>query len=67
MRYKIMCLENAPLSSWNELYTEKELQLKFRDYALNEWNEVPELEKFTLDFIADMWNIRFEKIGVENE
>jgi len=62
MQYKIICLENAPLSSWDELYTENELQLKFRDYALNEWDEIPELNKFTLNFISDMWNVKLEKV-----
>ena len=61
MKYTIICNENAPLSSWDEYYTRQELAEKFRDYALNEWDEVPPKKAFTMAFIAEVWNVTFEK------
>lgn len=67
MKYRIICLENAPLSSWDEPHTKQELIDKFYSYAEMEWEEEPDKDIFTLDFIQELWNVRFEEITEEEE
>lgn len=62
MKYLIICNEGWGLSSWDEPYTRDELAEKFRDYALNEWDEVPPKRAFTMQFISEMWNVSFERV-----
>jgi len=60
MKYHIICHQNAPLSSWDEPYTRKEIIEKFYGYALNEWDNVTK-KSFTLGFISEMWDVDFRK------
>lgn len=56
----VNCLQGAPLSSWGDPRTLKAWGEQFRDYALNEWDDVPALAAFTPEFIANMWEVEFE-------
>lgn len=67
MKYTIVCLQKAPLSSWSEYYTRDEIIEKFMDYASNEFDEMPPKKWFTLKNIADVWEVYFEKEGQNNE
>ena len=62
MKYYIRCLQNAPLASWDIPYTKDEIVDKFMSYAANEWEELPPEKAFTLQFIEDMWEVKFEKV-----
>ena len=62
MNYYIKCLQNAPLSSWDEPYTKDEIVEKFMDYARNEWEEVPPKKWFSLANISEMWEVEFVKV-----
>jgi hypothetical protein len=61
-KYKIICNEGYGFSSWGEPHTRDELQEKFRDYAVMEWDEIPPKKAFTMSFIAEMWNVTFERV-----
>lgn len=62
MKYWIECLIGAPLDSWTDrAYTPQEITDKFYSYAEMEWDELPPKKAFTLEFIAEMWQVRFER------
>lgn len=62
MKYRIKCLQGSPLSSWDQLYTEQQLVDKFMDYAYMDFEKMPKSSWFTLDNIAEHWQVEFEPI-----
>lgn len=62
MLYTIVCLQNAPLISWEEPFTRQEIIAKFMEYARNDFTQMPPKKWFTLKNIADMWEVRFDRI-----
>lgn len=63
-KYKIVCLQRAPLDSWSELYTKKQLIDKFYEYASLEWDSLPNKKWFTLKLIQEIWEVRLEKVSI---
>lgn len=65
MKYRIICLQKAGFSSWDEPHTRQQIIDKFMDYASNEFEEMPPKKWFTMRNIADMWEVEFERISDE--
>jgi hypothetical protein len=63
-RYRIICLQNAPLYSWGGFYSERQLRDKFSEYSLLEWDYYPGKNWFTLKNIEDYWDVRFERVSL---
>jgi hypothetical protein len=66
MKYKIICLQNAGFSSWDEPRTRGEIIETFMSYAYIDFDEVPPKRWFTLKNIADVWQVEFEKVKEQN-
>lgn len=62
MTYRIICLQNAGFSSWDEPHTRQDIIDKFMDYASNEWDNMPPKKWFTMANIAEVWQVKFDKI-----
>ena len=62
MKYKIICLQGAGFSSWDKPHTIKDIKDKFMDYASNEFDEMPPKKWFTLNNIAEVWGVEFERV-----
>lgn len=63
-KYKIVCLQDAPLSSWDSLHTKRQIRDKFINYAFLEWDHFPGKAWFTLDNISQYWDVHFEKATI---
>ena len=61
-KYKIICLQGAPLITWSELYTTKELIDKFYEYAELEWETKPKKKWITFDVISECWDVNLERV-----
>lgn len=56
MKYTIQCLQGAPLSSWGEPRTLKEIKETFLDYARMEWDNPP--QKLSIREIEELWQVK---------
>jgi hypothetical protein len=61
-KYKIICLQGAPLVTWDKLHTKKELIDKFYDFARLEWETEPRRKWITLDVISEFWDVKLERV-----
>lgn len=67
-RYRVHDLQGAGLMdySWSEPMTASEIrQTRWQDYIDNMAGDEPERMKykhFTMDFIADLWELEFEEV-----
>lgn len=63
-KYRIVCLQDYPLSSWGGLHTKKQIRDKFMGYAILEMENYPDKKWFTFENISGYWDVRFDKASV---